>query len=93
MFSRTLSETQKTNKTQVTLHRRVSSAPSEAWPIKGWTELNDRLKVMYKSKMLEKVLVRSNPNKTGGHDPDVARHLLKPGRLPNQDPCCPGQYI
>ena len=46
--------------------------------------MNDRLKEMNRCKVMEKILVRNNPNKTGGHDPDVARHLLKTGRLPNR---------
>ena len=66
------------------LHRRLSSSASEAWPIRGWTELNERLKGIAGSKLMERVLVRANPNKTGGHDPDVARQLLKPGPLPNR---------
>ena len=48
--------------------------------------MNERLKAMLKSKMMERVLTRTNPNKTGGHDPDVARHLLKAGTLPNRGP-------
>ena len=41
---------------------------------------------MNKCKLMEKILVKNNPNRTGGHDPDVARHLLKTGRLPDRGP-------
>ena len=43
---------------------------------------------MTKSKLTEKILSRNNPNKTGGHDPDVARNLLKAGRLPDRGARC-----
>ena len=39
---------------------------------------------MKECKLVEKILARNNRNTTGGHDPDVARHLLKAGPLPNQ---------
>ena len=62
------------------LHRRVSSEASEDG-VRSWKEFNARIRAIQTSDLAVKVMARANPHKRGGHDPDVACQLLKPGRL------------